>query len=143
MVPRPEEHPTIGAKWVFRNKIDENGIVTKNKAKLVAQGYSQQDKIDYDETYAPIAKTEAIRMLLPFAYHKNFKLYQMDVNSAYLNGYINEEVHVEQPLGFENPHYKDLVFKLTKALYGLKQAPREWYERFSKFLLKKILKEEK
>jgi len=103
LVPRPKDHPTIGTKWVLRNKMDESGIVIRNKARLVGQGYSQEEGIDYDETYAPVARLEAIRMLLAFACHKNFKLFQMDVKSDFLNGYINEEVYVEQPPGFENP----------------------------------------
>ncbi|MBE2321147.1 hypothetical protein DVA67_034775, partial [Solirubrobacter sp. CPCC 204708] len=116
-------------------KKDENGNVVRNKARLVAQGYNQQEGIDYDETYAPVARLEAIRMLLAFACHKDFKLYQMDVKSAFLNGYIMEEVYVEQPPGFENHNLHNHVYKLSKALYGLKQAPRAWYERLSGFLL--------
>ena len=95
LVPRPKDYPTIGTKWVFRNKMDESGVVVRNKARLVAQGYRQEEWIDYDETYAPVARLEAIRMLLSFACHKNFKLYQMDVKSAFLNEHINEEVYVE------------------------------------------------
>ena len=124
LVPRPKNYPTICTKWVFRNKMDENSIVIRNKARLVAQGYNQEEGIDYDETYAPVARLEAIRMLLAFGCYKNIKLYQMDVTSAFLNGYINEEVYVEQPPDFENHKYEDHVFKLSKALYGLKQAPR-------------------
>lgn len=101
-MPRPKDYPTIGTKWVFRNKMDENGIVIRNKARLVAQGYNQEEGINYDETYAPISRLEAIRMLLAFTCYKNFKLYQTDIKSAFLNGYINEEVYVEQPPGFEN-----------------------------------------
>ena len=96
----------------------------RNKARLVAQGYTQEEGINFDETYAPVARMEAIRMLLAFACHHEFKLFQMDVKSAYLNGFINEEVHVEQPPGFEDPIYPNHVFKLSKALYGLKQTPR-------------------
>jgi len=136
-VPRPNDHPTIGTKWVFRNKLDEDGKVTRNKARLVAKGYSQEEGIDYDETYAPVARLESIRMLCAFASHKRMKLFQMDVKSAFLNGYIKEEVYVEQPPGFEDPHHLDHVYKLKKALYGLKQAPRAWYERLSTFLLEK------
>ena len=124
-------------QWVFRNKLDENGTIVRNKARLVAKGYSQEEGIDYDETYAPVARLEAIRILLAFACFNNFKLYQMDVKSAFLNGFINEEVYVEQPPGFENPYFPDHVFKLSKAFYGLKQAPRAWYERLSKFLTEK------
>ncbi|MCR2847933.1 hypothetical protein KN825_15245, partial [Weizmannia coagulans] len=135
LVPRPSDQKVIGTKWVFRNKMDEEGIITRNKARLLAQGYNQQEGIDYEETFAPVARLEAIRMLLAHACHKNFKLYQMDVKSAFLNGIINEEVYVEQPPGFESFNFPNHVFKLKKALYGLKQAPRAWYARFSKFLM--------
>ena len=97
-VEKPENYPVIGTKWVFRNKLDENGIVIRNKARLVAKGYNQEEGIDYEETYAPIARLEAIRMLLAFASIMDFKLYQMDVKSAFLNGFIQEEVYVDQPL---------------------------------------------
>ncbi|GJR09349.1 retrovirus-related pol polyprotein from transposon TNT 1-94 [Tanacetum coccineum] len=114
----------IGTKWVFRNKLDENGIVSRNKARLVAQGYNQQEGIDYDETYAPIARLESIRILLAYACALDFKLFQMDVKSAFLNGFINEEVYVAQPPGFIDFEKPDHVYKLKKALYGLKQAPK-------------------
>ncbi|XP_056165597.1 uncharacterized protein LOC130137693 [Syzygium oleosum] len=135
LVPRPKNHPVIGTKWVFRNKLDDKGKVTRNKARLVAKGYSQEEGIDYDETYAPVARLEAIRLLLAYACFHNFKLFQMDVKSAFLNGYIKEEVYVEQSPGFEEPRKTDYVYRLKKALYGLKQAPRAWYERLSNFLL--------
>ena len=96
---------------------------------MVAKGFSQVEGLDYDETYAPVARLESIRMLLSYAAHKGFKLYQMDVKSAFLNGLIKEEVYVGQPPGFESLEHPDYVFKLKKALYGLKQAPRAWYER--------------
>uniref|UniRef100_A0A2N9ERE3 CCHC-type domain-containing protein n=1 Tax=Fagus sylvatica TaxID=28930 RepID=A0A2N9ERE3_FAGSY len=137
LAPRPKDHSVIGTKWVFRNKKDEEGIIVRNKARLVAQGYNQEEGIDYGETYAPVARLEAIRMLLAFACFKNFKLFQMDVKSAFLNGFIAEEVYVEQPPGFENHEFPNHVFKLSKALYGLKQAPRAWYERLSGFLIEK------
>ena len=137
LVPRPKNHIIIGTKWVFRNKKDESGVITRNKARLVAQGFNQEEGIDYDETYAPVARLEAIRMLLAYACYKDFKLFQMDVKSAFLNGFINEEVYVEQPPGFENHISPNHVFKLTKALYGLKQTPRAWYEIFSGFLSQK------
>ena len=117
--------------------MNEHGVITRNKARLVAKGYNQEEDIDYDETYAPIARLEAIRMLLAYASYMNFKLYQMDVKSAFLNGFIEEEVYVEQPPGFESFEFPKHVFKLSKALYGLKQAPRAWYERLSNFLLEK------
>ncbi|KAH9680653.1 Integrase catalytic domain-containing protein [Citrus sinensis] len=122
-------------KWVFRNKMDESGVVVRNKVRLVAQGYNQEEGIDFDETFAPVARLESIRMLLAYACHKDFILYQMDVNSAFLNGYIMEEVYVKQPPGFENEKFPDHVYKLSKALYGLKQAPRAWYDRLKNFLL--------
>ena len=105
-------------------KLDESGKVVRNKARLVAQGYNQQEGIDYDETFAPVARLEAIRMLLAFVAYKGFVLCQMDVKSAFLNGFISEEVYVKQPLGFENETFPNHVFKLTKALFALKQAPR-------------------
>ena len=117
--------------------MDENGIVIRNKARLVAKGYNQEEGIDYEETFAPVARLEAIRMLLAYASIMNFKLYQMDVKSAFLNGLIQEEAYVEQPPGFEDSQKLDHVYRLKKALYGLKQAPRAWYERLSKFLLEK------
>ncbi|GJT19739.1 retrovirus-related pol polyprotein from transposon TNT 1-94 [Tanacetum coccineum] len=110
----------------LRNKLDENGVVSQNKARLVAQGYNQQEGIDYDETYAPVARLEFIRILLAYACALDFKLFQMDVKSAFLNGFINEEVDVAQPprfIDFEKPNH---VYKLKKALYGLKQAPKAW-----------------
>ncbi|KAH9689830.1 Integrase catalytic domain-containing protein [Citrus sinensis] len=122
-------------KWVFRNKMDESGVVVRNKARLVAQGYNQEEGIDFDETFAPVARLESIRMLLAYACHKDFILYQMDVKSAFLNGYIMEEVYVKQPPDFENEKFPDHVYKLSKALYGLKQAPRAWYDRLKNFLL--------
>ncbi|GJY65587.1 retrovirus-related pol polyprotein from transposon TNT 1-94 [Tanacetum coccineum] len=128
--------PIIGTKWVYRNKLDENGIVTRNKARLVAQGYNQQEGIDYDETYAPVARLESIRILLAYACALDFKLFQMDVKSAFLNGFINEEVYVAQPPGFIDFAKPNHVYRLKKALYGLKQAPKAWYDRLKAFLIK-------
>ncbi|KAK2385091.1 putative mitochondrial protein [Trifolium repens] len=134
LVPRPEDVNVIGTKWVYKNKSDENGTVTRNKARLVAQGYTQIEGLDFDETFAPVARLESIRLLLGVACILKFKLYQMDVKSAFLNGYLQEEVYVEQPKGFVDPEYPNYVYKLKKALYGLKQAPRAWYERLTQFL---------
>jgi hypothetical protein len=125
----------IGTKWVFTNKQGEDGEVVRNKARLVAQGYNQVEGLDFGETSAPIARLEAIRILLAFAASKGFKLYQMDVKSDFLNGVIQEEVYVRQPPGFESPKYPDRVYKLSKALYGLKQASRAWYVRLKTSLL--------
>ena len=121
---------------MFRNKLDEDGNITNNKARLVAKGYKQEEGIDYDETYALIARLEAIRLLLAYASIMKFKLYQMDVKSVFLNSFIKEDVYVEQPPGFEDYKFPNYIYKLKKALYSLKQAPRSWYERLSTFLLK-------
>ncbi|KAI3669642.1 hypothetical protein L6452_40952 [Arctium lappa] len=135
LIPRPSDKTVIGTKWVFRNKLDEHGTVTRNKARLVAQGYRQEEGIDYDETFAPVARLEAIRLFLAYAVYKDFIVYQMDVKSAFLNGKLNEEVYVEQPPGFYDPKHPNYVYKLDKALYGLKQAPRAWYDTLSSFLI--------
>ena len=121
----------IGTKWIFCNKTDEEGNVIHNKARLMAQGYTQVEGVDFDETFAPVALIESIRVLLTLAYHLKFKLYQMDVKSAFLNGFLKEEVYVAQPKGFIDPHFPDYVLYLKKELYGLKQAPRVWYDRLA------------
>ncbi|GJS61779.1 putative ribonuclease H-like domain-containing protein [Tanacetum coccineum] len=131
----PNGKRAIGTKWVFRNKKDERGIVIKNKARLVAQGYTQEEGIDYDEVFAPVARIEAIRLFLAYASFKDFVVYQMDVKSAFLYGKIKEEVYVCQPPGFEDLDFPDRVYKVEKALYGLHQAPRAWYETLSTYLL--------
>ncbi|GAA0160085.1 transmembrane signal receptor [Lithospermum erythrorhizon] len=136
LVPRPKNHNVIGTKWIFKNKSDELGNVVRNKARLVAQGYTQVEGIDFEETFAPVARMEAIRLLLALACLLKFKLYQMDVKTAFLNDIFPEEVYVEQPKGFEDFTKGDQVYKLKKALYGLKQAPRAWYERLTIYLLK-------
>jgi hypothetical protein len=100
LVPRPKQN-VVGTKWVFRNKQDEHGLVTRNKARLVAKGYAQVAGLDFEETFAPVARLESIRILLAYAAHHSFRLFQMDVKSAFLNGSIKEEVYVEQPPGFE------------------------------------------
>jgi hypothetical protein len=121
LVPRPKKN-VVGTKWVFHNKQDEHGVVTRNKARLVARGYAQVTGLDFEDTFAPVARLEFIRILLAHAAHHSFRLFQMDVKSAFLNGPIKEEVYVEQPPGFEDEWYPDHVCKLSKALYGLKQA---------------------
>jgi hypothetical protein len=134
LVPRPNQN-VVGTKWVFHNKQDEHGVVIRNKARLVAKGYSQVEGLDFDETYALVARLESICILLAYATYYGFKLYQMDVKSAFLNGPIKEEVYVEQPPGFEDSEYPNHVYKLSKVLYGLKQAPRAWYECLRDFLI--------
>ncbi|GJR46187.1 putative ribonuclease H-like domain-containing protein [Tanacetum coccineum] len=120
---------------VYRNKKDERGIVVRNKARLVAQGYTQEEEIDYDEVFAPVARREAIRLFLAYASFIGFIVYQMDVKSAFLYGNIEEEVYVCQPPSFEDPQFPNKVYKVEKALYGLHQAPRAWYETLSTYLL--------
>jgi len=110
----------IGTKWVFRNKKDDQGKVVHNKARLVAKGFSQVEGLDFSETFAPVARLEAIHILLTYAYSHDIKLFQMDVKSAFLNSYINELVYVEQPPSSEDPWYPKHVYRLSKALYGLK-----------------------
>jgi hypothetical protein len=127
LVPRPKDKNVIGTKWVFRNKVNEEGMVVRNKARLVYKGYSQQEVIEFKETFAPVARLEAVRLFLAYTTHKNFKVYQMDVKSTFLNGKIEEEVYIEQLEGFPLTNKSDMVCKLKKALYGLKQAPRAWY----------------
>nr|GEW92140.1 RNA-directed DNA polymerase homolog [Tanacetum cinerariifolium] len=117
------------------NKKDERGIVIRNKARLVAQGHTQEKGIDIDEVFAPVARIKAIRLFLTYASFKNFVVYQMDVKSAFLYGKIKEEMYVCQPPGFEDPDFPDKVYKVEKALYGLHQAPRAWYETLSTHLL--------
>nr|GEW40958.1 hypothetical protein [Tanacetum cinerariifolium] len=122
--------------WVLKNKKDEKGIVIRNKARLVAQGYTQEKEIDYDEVFAPIARIEAIRLFLAYASFIGFTVYQIDVKSAFLYDTIDEEVYVMQPPGFQNPEFPAKVYKMEKAMYRLHQAPRAWYGTLSKYLLK-------
>jgi hypothetical protein len=118
-------------------------MVTRNKDRLVAKGYSQVEGLDFDETYAPVARLDSIRILLAYATYHGFKLYQMDMKSAFLNGLIKGEVYVEQPPGFEDSEYPNNEYKLLKAFYGLKQAPRAWYECLREFLITDGFKVEK
>ncbi|GKC55025.1 ribonuclease H-like domain-containing protein, partial [Tanacetum coccineum] len=135
LVDLPYGKRAIGTKWVYINKKDDIGIVVRNKARLVAQGYTQEDGIDYDEVFAPVARIEEIRLFLAYASFMNFIVYQMDVKSAFLYGTIEEEVYVFQPPGFKDPEFPNKVYKVEKALYGLHQAPRAWYETLSTYLL--------
>jgi hypothetical protein len=129
LVDPPPGCKPIGTKWVWKNKEGEKGEVVRNKSRLVAQGFSQKEGIDYEETFSPVARLEVIRILLAFSVAKGFKLHQMDVQSAFLNGVLEEEVYVRQPPGFESEKYPHGMYRLRKALYGLKQAPRAWYGR--------------
>ncbi|GJZ47884.1 putative ribonuclease H-like domain-containing protein [Tanacetum coccineum] len=131
----PKRVRPIGTKWVLKNKRDERGIVIRNKARLVAQGYTQKEEIDYKEVFAPVARIEAVRLFLAYALYMGFIVYQMDVKSAFLYGTIYEEVHVKQPPSFEDPEFPDRVYRVEKAMYGLHQEPRAWYGTLSKYLL--------
>nr|GEZ43519.1 retrovirus-related Pol polyprotein from transposon TNT 1-94 [Tanacetum cinerariifolium] len=135
LVPRPKGKSVIKTKWIFKNKKDESSLVIRNKARLVAVGYSQQEGIDYDETFAHVSRIEAIRLFLAYAAHKDFIVYQMDLKTTFLNEILKEKVYVGQPLGFVRKQYPDHVYALDKALYGLKQAPRA--------CMKPVLKEKK
>ncbi|GJT87652.1 putative ribonuclease H-like domain-containing protein [Tanacetum coccineum] len=140
LVDLPKRKRAIGTKWVYKNKKDERDIVVRNKARLVTQGHTQEEGIDYDKVFAPVARIEAIRLFLAYASYMDFVIYQMDVMSAFLYGTIEEEVYVCQPLGFEDPDFPDKVYKVEKALYGLHQAPRAWYKTLSTYLLENRFK---
>ncbi|GKD05086.1 retrovirus-related pol polyprotein from transposon TNT 1-94, partial [Tanacetum coccineum] len=135
LVPRPDKVRVITLKWIYKVKLDELGGILKNKARLVAHGYRQEEGIDFEESFAPVARLEAIRIFLAFSAHMNMVVYQMDVKTVFLNGILCEEVYVSQPDGFVDEDNPNHVYKLKKALYGLKQAPRAWYDLLSKFLL--------
>jgi hypothetical protein len=137
LVDPPPGCKPIGKKWVWKNKEGEKGEVVRNKSRLVTQGFSQKEGINYEETFAPVARLEAIRFLLAFSVAKGFKLHQMDVKSAFLNGVLEKEVYVRQSPGFESEKYPHRVYKLRKALYGLKQAPRAWSGRLRGFLFER------
>jgi hypothetical protein len=140
MVQRPEGKNVIGSKWIFKNKLNEQGQVIRNKERLVCKGYAQIEGMDFGETFAPVEILEAIRMFLAYACHKRFKVYQMDVKSAFLNGNLSEEVYMEQQEGFKLSDKPDLVCKLKKDLYGLKQASRAWYHMLDTYLKDKGFK---
>ncbi|GJY55734.1 retrovirus-related pol polyprotein from transposon TNT 1-94 [Tanacetum coccineum] len=135
LVPRPDKVMVITLKWIYKVKLDELGGILKNKARLVARGYRQEEGIDFEESFAPVARLDAIRIFLAYAAHMNMVVYQMDVKTTFLNGILREEVYVSQPDGFVDQDNPNHVYKLKKALYGLKQAPRAWYDLLSKFLL--------
>ncbi|GJW96130.1 retrovirus-related pol polyprotein from transposon TNT 1-94 [Tanacetum coccineum] len=135
LVPCPDKVFLIKLKWIYKVKTDEFGGVLKNKARLVAQGFRQEEGIDFEESFAPVARIEAIRIFVANAAHKNMIIYQMDVKTAFLNGELKEEVYVSQPEGFVDQDNPSHVYKLKKALYGLKQAPRAWYDMLSSFLI--------
>nr|GEX15050.1 hypothetical protein [Tanacetum cinerariifolium] len=137
LVDRPLCKNVINMKWLWKNKRDEENTVIRNKSHLVAKGYAQKEGVDFEESFAPVARLEAVRLFIAYAAHKSFSVYQMDVKTAFLYGPLKEEVYVNKPDGFVDPYHPDKVYRLKKALYGLKQAPRAWYDELSNFLVSK------
>ncbi|GKA80909.1 retrovirus-related pol polyprotein from transposon TNT 1-94, partial [Tanacetum coccineum] len=135
LVPHPDKVMVITLKWIYNVKLDELGGILKNKAYLVACGYRQEEGIDFEESFALVARLDAIQIFLAFAAHMNMIVYQMDVKTTFLNGILCEEVYVSQPDGFMDQDNPNHVYKLKKSLYGLKHAPHAWYDLLSKFLL--------
>nr|GEW71271.1 hypothetical protein [Tanacetum cinerariifolium] len=137
LVDKPFGKTVIRLKWLWKNKKDEDQTVIRNKARLVAKGYAQEEGIDFEESFAPVARLKTVWIFVAYAAHKSFPIYQMDVKTAFLNGPLKEEVYVAQPDGFVDPDHPEKVYRLRKALYGLKQAPRAWYDELLKFLTSK------
>nr|GFB99155.1 retrovirus-related Pol polyprotein from transposon TNT 1-94 [Tanacetum cinerariifolium] len=137
LVDRPLCTNVINLKWLWKTKRNEENTVIRNKSRLVAKGYAKNKGVDFEESFAPVARLEAVRLFIAYAAHKSFTIYQMDVKTAFLYGPLKEEVYVNQPDSFVDPYHPDKVYRLKKALYGLKQAPRAWYDELSKFLLSK------
>ena len=134
LVELPPGKKTVGAKWVYRIKYDTNGEIAKFKARLMAQGFTQKKGIDFDETYAPVTRLSSVRLLLTIAAAKGYKIAQLDVDSAYLNGFIDKEIYMRQPPGFVDPDHPSKVWLLLKSLYGLKQAAMIWHSVVDKML---------
>jgi hypothetical protein len=136
LTPLPHGRKAIGSKWVFKVKTKSDGSIDRYKARLVAKGYTQVEGVDYDETFSPVARLTSIRTLLALAAHYHLDIYQMDVDAAYLNGHLSEEIYMKQPEGLIDPQHPDFVCKLQRSLYGLKQSGRVWHETLDDFLLK-------
>nr|GEZ80556.1 Gag-Pol polyprotein [Tanacetum cinerariifolium] len=137
LVDKPLCKNVINMKWLWKNKRDEENTFIRNESRLVARGYAQKEGIDFEESFAPVARLEAVQLFIAYAAHKSFTVYQMDVKTTFLYGPLKEEVYVNQPDGFVDPYHPDKVYRLKKALYGLKQAPRAWYDELSNFLVSK------
>ncbi|GJY32026.1 retrovirus-related pol polyprotein from transposon TNT 1-94 [Tanacetum coccineum] len=135
LVPRPERKNNIDVKWLWKNKSDAKNIVIQNKSHLVTKGYKQEEGSDFEESFAPVALLEVVRMFIAFAAHKSITIFQMDVKTAFLNGPLKEEVYVSQLDGFVDLYFPDHVYRLKKAPYGPKQAPQAWYDKLSSFLI--------
>nr|GEV09815.1 retrovirus-related Pol polyprotein from transposon TNT 1-94 [Tanacetum cinerariifolium] len=138
LVDKPFGKTVIKLKWLWKNKNDEDQTVIRNKARLVAKGYAQEEVIDFEESFAPVARLEAVQIFIAYAAHKSFPIYQMDMKMAFLNGPLKKEFYVAQPDGFVDPDHPEKVYRLWKALYGLKESPRAWYDELSKFLTSKV-----
>ncbi|GKB42646.1 copia-type pol polyprotein, partial [Tanacetum coccineum] len=137
LVDKPFGKTVIKLKWLWKNKNDKDQTVIRNKAQLVAKGYAQEEGIDFEESFALVARLEAVRIFVSYVAHKSFPIYQLDVKTTFLNGSVKEEVYVAQPEGFIDPDHPEKVYRLRKALYGLKQASRAWYDELSNFLMSK------
>ena len=136
LVDLPPNAKTVGCKWLFKKKTDMDGNVHTYKARLVAKGYTQRFGVDYDETFSPVADIRAIRILLAIVAYYDYEIWQMDVKTAFLNGYLDEEVYMDQPEGFIDPKHPNKVCKLQRSIYGLKQASRSWNKRFDEEIKK-------
>ena len=134
MVDVPKDKDVISVKWIYKTKQDANGNVQKHKARMVARGFTQQPGIDFNETFAPVTRMDTVRTVLAIVAQNKWHAHQMDVKSAFLNGYLEEDVYVEHTQGYEVPGQEHKVYTLKKALYGLKQAPRAWYSRIDSYL---------
>nr|GEX50401.1 retrovirus-related Pol polyprotein from transposon TNT 1-94 [Tanacetum cinerariifolium] len=137
LVDRPLSKNIINLKWLWKKKHDEENTVIRKKYRLVAKGYAQKEGVNFEESFAPVARLEAVRLFIAYAAHKSFTVYQMDVKTTFLYGPLKEEVYVNQPDGFVDPYHPNKVYRLKKALYGLKQAPKAWYNELSTFLVSK------
>ncbi|GJV12678.1 retrovirus-related pol polyprotein from transposon TNT 1-94 [Tanacetum coccineum] len=135
LVPLPKGRHAIKVKWLWKNKTNAENTVIRNKSRLVAKGFNQEEGIDFEESFVPVARLEAVRMCMAYAAYKNFTIYPMDVKTAFLNSPWKEEVFVSQPDGFIDPDFPNHIYRLKKALYGLKQAPRAWYDKLSSLLI--------
>jgi hypothetical protein len=134
LVDVPNDKDVISVKWIYKTKKDAEGKVHKYKARLAARGFTQQPGIDFSETFSPVACMDTVRTVLEIFAQYKWSVYQMDVKSTFLNGNLEEEVHVEQPQGYEVPRQEYKVYILKKSLYGLKHAPRAWYSRIDSYL---------
>ncbi|GKB70995.1 retrovirus-related pol polyprotein from transposon TNT 1-94 [Tanacetum coccineum] len=134
LVPRPANRNVVVVKWLWKNKSDPENIVIRNKSRLVAKGYKQEEGIDFEESFAPVARLEAVRMFVAYVAHKNFTIFQIDIKTTFLNGSL-KEVYVSQPDGFVDLDFPNHFYRLKKALYDFKQPPRAWYGKLYSFLI--------